>query len=160
MFSTTGWHTCVWLPCFAFISITHMLNLQGKSCDLNNQWTVEGGCIGERLCVHSGEGCVYMCVCVCVCVHCGRGGWGGALQNGVHHGRMCACTVGRDVRCALLWTSRWKEEGRKNVFGWLCGVGTVASCLACGSFDRLCGVVWPVAVLIGCVVLSGQWQFW
>ena len=112
-----------------------MLNLEGKSCDLNNQWTVEGGCIGERLCVHSGEGCVY----ICVCVHALWKG-GGALQNGVHHGRMCVCTVGRDVHCALLWTSRWKEEGRKNVFGWLCGVCTVASCLTYDSFDRLCSV--------------------
>ena len=45
------------------------------------------------------------------------------------------------------------------VWCWYNGILAVWCCLACGSFDRLCGVVWPVAVLIGCVVLSGLWQF-
>ena len=63
---------------------------------------------GKVVCAQWGRVCVYMCVCACIVEG------GGALQNGVHHGRMCVCTVGRDVHCALLWTSRWKEEGRKN----------------------------------------------
>ena len=97
--------------------------------------------------MHSGEGCVYVCIVE---------GRGGALQNGVHHGRMChalwegVCTV-----CCYGHLDG-KEEGRMclvdcvvctvasclayDSFDRLCSVGTVASCLAYDSFDRLCSV--------------------
>ena len=110
---------------------------------------MEGGCIGERLCVHSGEGCVYMCVCVCVCVCV-------CIVEGVGGGVLCrmVCTMEGCVRA--LWEGMCavpcyghldgkKKEGR------MC----LVDCVVLVQWH----LVWPVAVLIGCVVLSGQWQF-
>ena len=70
---------------------------------------MEGGCIGERLCVHSGEGCVY----ICVCVHAlWKGGGGLCRMVCTMEGCVCALWEGMyTVRCYGHLDGK-KKEGR------------------------------------------------